>query len=429
MSWAVADQAVSSGTNFFLAAAMARALNAQGFGAFAVALTAYVFAQGVARALCGEPAMIMLSARPPDETSRAVAGVASVAMIVGLCFAGILVLAAVAFQGAVGAGLLVLGAGLPLLLLQDCWRHVAFARGTPVEALKNDLVWAFVQVPCLVALIFLGTSSLPVLMASWVLAAGVAALIGTRQFDARPSLWAAREWIALSRPLSGRLAAEFVAQSGSAQVALSLIGVVVGVEAFGAIRGAIVLLGPMNALLLAATGAAIPEAVRVLQASPSRFRVFIRRTSLALAIGAVVYSAAALVMPDDLGRTLLGDTWVGSRAVLEPQVTRLVLAATTLGPLVGLRAAGAAGRTVSVRFVVAGPLILFGFVGAHLGGTNGAVWGLAAIDAVAMLMFWGAHVQVMSRWSPGPMTPRVLRSSRRRVARSLREQSGDQRTS
>src|SRR4051812_2323833 len=60
--WTFADQALSSLTNFALTIVIARAVGADSFAAFALALLTFSFVIGLSRAMIGDPYVIRFSA-------------------------------------------------------------------------------------------------------------------------------------------------------------------------------------------------------------------------------------------------------------------------------------------------------------------------------------------------------------------------------
>ena len=77
--------------------------------------------------------------------TSAATGTALVAGIVG----GLACAAAALVFPSTGKALLALAVCLPLLLLQDTWRHAFLARGSPSAAFLNDLAWAVFLIPAI----------------------------------------------------------------------------------------------------------------------------------------------------------------------------------------------------------------------------------------------------------------------------------------
>src|SRR5690348_818657 len=129
LGWGVADQIVSSLTNFAVSIYVVHALGAVQFGAFSLAYVTYGFALNASRGLSTDPLMVRFSAVPVRAWRRGVRRATGTAFTVGLA-TGIATLAAVTLLGGTaGAAFLGLGLTLPLLMLQDSWRFSFFAAG------------------------------------------------------------------------------------------------------------------------------------------------------------------------------------------------------------------------------------------------------------------------------------------------------------
>src|SRR5215469_7342031 len=84
LSWGVADQGVSSLTNFVLNIFVARSLGAEQFGAFSLAYVTYGVAINASRGLSIEPLLVRFSATDMKTWRRAASGSTGTALLVGL---------------------------------------------------------------------------------------------------------------------------------------------------------------------------------------------------------------------------------------------------------------------------------------------------------------------------------------------------------
>ena len=147
LGWGVADQVVSSLTNFATGIYVIHALGAVQFGAFSLAFVTYGFALNASRGLSTDPLMVRFSGTDVLTWRRAVAKSAGTATNVGLLIGvGVLVAAGV-LNGAARAAFLALGLTLPALLLQDSWRYSFFTLGRGSQAFLNDSVLGGDAVP------------------------------------------------------------------------------------------------------------------------------------------------------------------------------------------------------------------------------------------------------------------------------------------
>ena len=138
LGWGVADQAVSSLTNFAVSIYVARALGAAQFGAFSLAYVTYSFALNASRGLATDPLMVRFSGTDLPTWRRAVASCTGTAAVVGLAAGACVLAAAALLDGTAKAAFLALGLTLPGLMLQDSWRYSFFALGRGSQAFLND---------------------------------------------------------------------------------------------------------------------------------------------------------------------------------------------------------------------------------------------------------------------------------------------------
>ena len=152
MTWGVADQAMSSLTNFLLSIYVARSLGAAQFGAFSLAYVTYGFTINASRGLSIEPLLIRFSATNPLTWRRATARCTGTALLVGLITGACALVAGPLVGGTTGRAFVALGLTLPGLMLQDSWRYAFFAIGRGQHAFLNDTIWAVLLLPSLTLL-------------------------------------------------------------------------------------------------------------------------------------------------------------------------------------------------------------------------------------------------------------------------------------
>src|SRR5580698_5967585 len=174
LGWGVADQMISSLTNFAVSIYVVRTLGAVQFGVFSLAYVTYSFALNASRGLSTDPLMVRYSATNPATWRRAVARCTGTAAVVGFVTGACAIAAAAVMRGTAGSGFLALGLTLPGLMLQDSWRYSFFALGRGHLAFINDSIWAAVQIPLLVLVNMSGRSNVFWLVLAW----GVAATVG-----------------------------------------------------------------------------------------------------------------------------------------------------------------------------------------------------------------------------------------------------------
>ena len=178
LGWGVADQAMSSISNFAVNIYIARTLGAVQYGAFGLAYVTYGFALNASRGLATDPLLVRFSGTDVPTWRRAVASCTGTAVIVGLVTGACVLAAAALLDGTAKLAFLALGLTLPGLLLQDSWRYSFFALGRGSQAFLNDTIWAVALLPALVLLRKTGHANVFWFVFAWGAAAAVAAAVG-----------------------------------------------------------------------------------------------------------------------------------------------------------------------------------------------------------------------------------------------------------
>jgi len=405
VGWSLADQVVSSGTNFAVGLILARSLSIEDFGAFSLAFFIYAFAISLARAYPLDPLLIRYSVASPEKWRRGAAaavgtstGVACVAAI-GLIAVGVLV------GGPMGAALLALGATLPGLLTQDAWRVAFFAAGRARSAFINDVVWALFLVPAF-ALAGLAGASLFAIMLAWGLAASIAALFGVAQTRVVPRPDHALAWWREHDDLAARFLLETGLRTGLGQLVMIAIGAIAGLAAIGSIRAAQLVMAPVQVLYLGASMAATPEAVRALDKSLGALLRMGAGASLGLALACLTWGGIALLIPDELGRLVLRDTWDAARIYLPASIVAQLGTVLIIGPGTSLRAFANARLSLKVTALTSVFGVGLPVIGASMGGL-GAAWGLALASLVGAAIWWLALPSGIRTWQRAEASPRA----------------------
>ena len=96
-----------------------------------------------------------------------------------------------------------------------------------------------------------------------------------------------------------------------------------------------------------------------------------------------------MVLPDSIGTTLLGETWLAARQLLLPLALATALGGAALGFTSGLRSLAASKTIFRARLFVTGLLLAGVFAGALIGrSARGVAWGDAIANALALLVWW-----------------------------------------
>jgi len=387
LSWGLADQAVSSLTNFTVGIVVARSLGTTAFGAFSLAWVTYTVVLNLSRGLATDPLVVRLSGAPAASWRMAVSRSGGTALLIGIVTGAVNLLAGVALGGAVGASFVALGLILPALLVQDSWRFAFFAAGQGRKAFTNDVVWAAALIPAIIFAAQYGSVFGFVL--AWGLAGAVAAGYGCLQTQLLPQLTGVRAWLRQHRDLGPRYMVENVSNSGAAQLRMYGLGAIAGLADIGAVRGAELLLGPFLAVLMGLYLVAVPEAARVLRRSPRRLPLFCLllgggQAASALAWGLVLF----LLLPDAVGRLVLGSVWEPASALILPATLSVMGAGFATGAAAGLRALGSARRSLRAQLLASAAYVTGGLAGAAVAGALGSSWGVALAMSFGAAVWW-----------------------------------------
>jgi O-antigen/teichoic acid export membrane protein len=387
LSWGLADQAVSSLTNFAVGAVVAKCLGAAGFGVFTVAWVTYGVIINLSRGLATDPLVVRFSAAPEADWRVAVGRSTGSALAIGVVTGGLCVVGGLVVGGSVGSGFLALGLVLPALMLLDSWRFAFFAAGRGARAFANDLVWAAALVPALYLAAHYDTVFAFVF--GWGAAGAVAAISGALQARITPDLRGVRGWLRQHRDLGTRYMIENVSNSGAAQIRMYGLGAIAGLSAVGTVRGAELLLGPFMAVLMGLSLVAVPQAAQVLKHAPHRLPRFCillggGQAGAALLWGSVLFFA----LPDSLGERVLGEVWRPASELIVPATIAVAAAGMCTGAATGLRALGASRLSLRAQLFQSVSYATCGLIGAVLGGALGSSCGVAGAMLCAAAIWW-----------------------------------------
>jgi O-antigen/teichoic acid export membrane protein len=396
ITWGVADQAMSTLTNFLLSIFVARTLGASQFGAFSLAYLTYGFAINASRGLSIEPLLIRFSGMELPIWRRATAGCTGTALLVGVAAGACAFTAGVLLGGTTGLAFAALGLTLPGLLLQDSWRYAFFALGRGYHALINDSVWAAVQIPLLLWLKFSGHANVFLFVLAWGGAAGIGAVFGSLQSRVVPSLPDAMRWLSRHRDLGPRYLAENT--GGNAADTLRGYGAsyLLGLAAVGYIQATNVLMGPFKIIYFGLSMILIPEAALILRRSPRHLPTFSVIVTIGLTLVAMAWGAVLLVaLPRGLGHLMLGGLWRPTYPLVLPATLGIMAMCATTGAGVGLHALGAARRSLRAVIITAVLVVAGSLLGAATGGTVGTMRYYAAASWLGTLVCWWQYQQAL----------------------------------
>jgi O-antigen/teichoic acid export membrane protein len=384
----VADQGISSLSNFALGLFVARSVGADSFGAFSLAFITYTVVINAARGLATDPLLVRFSGALVRPWRRATAAASGTALVVGVGVGIFCIAAGLLLPDPLGPAFVALGIGLPGLALQDSWRFAFFAAGRGASAFINDLVWGVLLVLALVVMHGRADSAAHCLLAFGGTAT-LAALLGMVQARALPRPLRAVGWLRTHHELSVRYLVENVSSSGASQVRSFVLGAVAGLAAVGYVRASEILMGPFLVVLMGISQVAVPEAARVLQRNSRHLSRFCVVLGGAQAAAAIVWGLILImIFPLGPGAALLKELWTPTSQLL-PAITLTVAAASFItAAMAGLRAMGVARRSLRAQLIASVAYAIGGSVGAILGGAVGSSWGVTAAECFAAVVWW-----------------------------------------
>jgi O-antigen/teichoic acid export membrane protein len=383
-----AAQAVSSLSNVLVAVIVARNVSAGDFGRFAVVLATFSIAVGCARALIGEPVLVLRAARAPGSAG----GVVRAALVVGAVVGACLVPGAVLVSPPLRQMLLLLALFLPAVVVQDSLRFVWFAARRPMVALGLDVTWLGVTTGLILTLD--DRRDVVVLTLCWFAGAVVSALVGT-WVSGRRADHGARETLRACWPLGRRYVMEFLTAGGLAALPVYVLVALVSPYAAGGYRAAQTLLGPTNVAFAAVSSYFVPRA-NGLEARRGLVVADLIRLTCALACAVAVWATALCLMPVSWLAALVGDSAAGAHACLPWLAVGSTLLAVAGGAIVGHRALRAARASLRVRTVLAPAGVALPIAGAASLGLNGVLGAVVLFAALSVVVWWHSLASIAS---------------------------------
>lgn len=220
----VADQAVSSATNFAAAFLAARSSDISGFGSIALAFSVYAICLGLSRGSVGETVALEVSSWPSPRFEFGAATGALMQLCLPLAILPLLCL--LLAPSADALLFLMLAVSLPVLLVQDLSRLAAFGRERPGTALLSDGIWL---AGLSLSVTLMGVTSGREVFTIWLLTcipAAVAGLIALR--PERVSRTDITAWRATHRARARTFTSDFILTSGAGQAIVFILAAVAG---------------------------------------------------------------------------------------------------------------------------------------------------------------------------------------------------------
>jgi O-antigen/teichoic acid export membrane protein len=404
--WPLADQGVMSATNFLTVVVLARALVPAEFGAFVLAYTTLLFANGFQTALVTQPHNVLGQARTGEEYARYTAstalaqgGFSVAAALLALVAAAVLELAGVGGTGVA----LALAPALVAWQLQEFTRRVLYTEGRLGAAFWIDVLSYGGQAAALVALaqadVLTAPRALLVVAATSALGAAVGAWTIRGSLLARTEATFLRENWAFGKWLAAATAASWL----TAQLFVYVIAIVDGAGAAGALRATQTLLGPLNAFVLfLATVLPIRFAAAYARGGEAPLRRTMHRAYLASLPVVLLYGLAVSLAAEPLLRWLYGSTYeeYGTAVALFALFYVAVHAGYLGGAVLNARRDTRSLFVANVYAAVVG--LVLGWPLVEAWGVNGAVAGMLLTVLVLNVFVWRSY-----RLNRGPAADRL----------------------
>jgi len=409
-AFAIADQVVSSGSNFLVSVAVGRFGGATELGGFAVALFVWLAIIGINRAVLTEPLIIVEpDLDTPVNLRRALAAQLAVALALGAVVAAVGAVLLMTGVPGIGGPLLALAAVLPMLLTQDLWRALSFGVHHPKRALANDLVFTAVQVILMAGLIAVGLTSSPWFVIAWGIGAAAGVVVGMVQFHARPATRPRTELLRELWPMSRWLIRDFATLFGAREAYLLIVAAFVTGAEFGGLRAAESLVGPAYVILLSGGNVALPGATRTFRdhgcAGLARYS---RRVTIVVGGAQFAYSALLVIFGPWLMVTIYGAEFEPYTYLVWFAAVRCAIAVIPFGASIAIKVAGLAREMFQARLWVTIISLPTAVVVSAVYGLEGAAvasLGLAALLVIAMYRVYLPGVVRAGRVGPAFAPP------------------------
>jgi hypothetical protein len=384
----IVDQLLYNSSNFVLTVLVARSTSTNEFGAFALIFTTWIICNSTCRGLTSETLVVRYSASSMAEWRRGASDGAGASVALGTGLGLLIAAGSLIIGGSMAASALVIGIMLPGMFLQDFLRFAALSAARPVVALISDVAVTVTQFGAVAALIVLNLDSVPTLVAAWGGAGCIGAVVAAALLRVRPNPMRATAWFRREHDLATKYALDDLASNGGQQAPAYVVAAVSGLSGAGSLRGAQSVFGPPSIFNLGVNAAVTPELVRVLKRSSRLLARYVGFVALGSCLIGLAWGIGAQLVPNSVGRSLYGDTWALSRPLLIYFTFNQAANGVRVGGTAGLRALGAANRTLVARLISICLAVTFATTGAILGGPKGVAIGIMCASVLTAAAYW-----------------------------------------
>lgn len=403
-AWTLVDQAVSSLGTLVLAVAVGRGADVASFGAFATAITVYALALTASRAAVCMPDMMRSTEGGGHGVDPGALPGSAVVLAAPISLA--ILAAGLLSQGPVRDYLLLLAVTTPFLLLQDAYRFLLRRRDRSRSVAVNDTIWTAVQV----GLSSLMWSGLVEERALWhfgcwgvgVLVALVHAWCVTR---VAPAPGHGLRSLVETRRVAAPLLVEAMATNGSNSLAQFVIATFGGLAVLAPVKGAHVVLGPVNVLNGGLVFLVTPIFLRLGAAGDRRLLACCVAFAAVIAGSSMAVGITVLALPAEYAHHVLGQTGELARAVVLPTALALSAYGAQTAAALGIQAYRAPTRSMVVRLATFPVPSVAAVLGIVVGGVEGAAYGLFLGAALSAALLWITFLRLRPRRAGGRAGP------------------------
>jgi O-antigen/teichoic acid export membrane protein len=370
------DQGMSSLSNVLAVIMVAQSLSAAAFGSFSVVYAVLIFLLTLSRSYFGTQLTLTDSQATARERASSALGallLLAPALALATGIIGLLLSNESDFSISIAVAV-----AAPLVCLQDLLRYAAVAVERPHVALASDTVWAAITGVAALGLIQL---TAPQVMTVWLGAAAIALAVAAVLLRIKPNF--VKGWRLLRHErheVGNSVTIGAVTVAGASLIIAAATAHFLGPTSAGSLRGASTAMGPLNVLLAFVTLNLTPTLLRRQRSQDLGFCV---RVALLVSGAVALWSAALLLLPEVVGRALLGDSWAGARSVLPWTCAEYLFLCIATPSMLWLRVRYAARQMLQRRLTYAALLVSFGTLAAIVG--SSAQYVAAAIAGAAVI--------------------------------------------
>jgi O-antigen/teichoic acid export membrane protein len=382
----MADQVLSSGTQFLLIVLVARRADPTTFGAVSVALLVHGFLLGVVRAAIAEIVLLRCQAQPSAARREARVGLFLTLWGGGMAAVALLGVG-LAVGGEVGHYLQLVALAAPAVYAQDVLRYVAYGTDRLGLAIAIDGVWMGVQVVLSAVLVGSGKATPSLLILAWTVGAIAGASVGALVLRVWPRPVALRRWWAQERARAGGFVTDFMVANGLMQGSFILLSVLLPLDEFAGLRAAFLCLSPLANLLAGVRTLTLAQ-LAGLRASPVRARRRALQVALALAGVGAIYGICLVLLPDRWGSALFGETWAEAVGLVGLLAVGELIRLGSFSAIDLVKVLGSPKDLVRTRVVTSAGVVTGLLVGAMAAGPYGAVVGTVVGNLLVTTVWW-----------------------------------------